>query len=138
MPNSNLATADIQTMFAKVGKGGELLLEHYDSNEFALLCNLLASEGKPGKVIKVTASTRIGEQNFVTCMRLALKAYYGDKPVGLGGVFVIRAGTAKLHCMVRLCSYNLRILICSIEPRADGSQTSPTRHLSQMTRWLSG
>jgi hypothetical protein len=27
-----------------------MVLEHYESNEFALLCNLLVCEGLPGKV----------------------------------------------------------------------------------------
>jgi hypothetical protein len=54
MPNSNLATAEIRTHFAKVGKEGEMILEHYESNEFSLLCNMLASDGRPGPVIKVS------------------------------------------------------------------------------------
>lgn len=29
---------------------GEMVLEHYQSDEFALLANVLASEGKQGKV----------------------------------------------------------------------------------------
>lgn len=33
-------------------------------------------------------------------MREALAIYYGDKPVGIGGVFVIQKGKAKLHIMV--------------------------------------
>ena len=53
MPNSNLATADIQTHYAKVGKKGELVLEHYESNEFGLLCNLLASRTKTKKIINI-------------------------------------------------------------------------------------
>lgn len=35
-------------------------------------------------------------------MRETLKAHYGDKPVGLGGTFLIESGKAKLHVMVSL------------------------------------
>lgn len=55
------------------------MLEHYESNEFGLLGNFLASEGKRGKVLKVTASDRTGEENFVSCLRKGLGAHYGDK-----------------------------------------------------------
>jgi len=33
-------------------------------------------------------------------MREALAAKYGDKTVGMGGVFVIEKGKAKFHIMV--------------------------------------
>ncbi|XP_026501656.1 ester hydrolase C11orf54 homolog [Vanessa tameamea] len=65
----------------------------------ALLGNYLLSEGKPGKVIKVVAKKRIGESNFITAIREALKNHYGEKVVGLGGAFVLRAGAARLHVM---------------------------------------
>lgn len=56
-PNSNLATGEICTHFAKM-KGGKAVLERYMSNEFGLLANLLATEGKPGKVVKVSAQVK--------------------------------------------------------------------------------
>lgn len=78
-----------------------MILEHYDSNEFALLGNFLASEGKQGKasptarprlrvpavsdpcsphqVLRVEASARKGDGNFVTTIRNALSAKYGDQ-----------------------------------------------------------
>ena len=46
------------------------------------------------------AKGRIGEENFVSCMRKALLSQYGENPVGLGGVFQIKTGKAKLHVMV--------------------------------------
>ena len=49
---------------------------------------------------------RTGEENFVSCMRKALGAHYGDKPVALGGAFQIVAGKAKLHVMVRGSLYH--------------------------------
>ncbi|XP_077995627.1 ester hydrolase C11orf54 homolog [Glandiceps talaboti] len=75
------------------------ILEKGKSTDFCLLANLYASEGKPGKVIEVKASTRTGEENFVTCMRKTLKEKYGDLPVGIGGAFLIEKGKAKIHVM---------------------------------------
>ena len=68
------------------------MLQNYQSNEFGLLANLLVSEGKPGMVLKVSASARTGEENFVTAMRKIVGAHYGDKAVGFGGVFLIEKG----------------------------------------------
>ncbi|CAH2222794.1 ester hydrolase C11orf54 homolog [Pelobates cultripes] len=84
---------------------GNCLLEKYKDNhtddEFGLLSNIYASEGKPGKVIEVIVKKRTGEDNFVSCMRNSLKTHYGDKAVGIGGTFVIEEGKAKLHVMPR-------------------------------------
>ncbi|XP_036886591.1 ester hydrolase C11orf54 homolog isoform X3 [Sturnira hondurensis] len=82
---------------------GGCLLEKYSEkcHDFgcALLANLFASEGQPGKVIEVKAKRRTGKLNFVTCMRQTLEKHYGDKPVGMGGTFVIQKGKVKTHIM---------------------------------------
>jgi len=65
----------------------------------ALLGNLFISDGSPGDVLKIECSKRIGEKNFVSCMREILEAAYPDKSLGLGGVFSIRSGSAKFHVM---------------------------------------
>ncbi|KAJ7422399.1 Ester hydrolase C11orf54 like protein [Pitangus sulphuratus] len=79
------------------------LLEKYSSKytdcEFGLLANLYASEGQPGKVIEVKANGRTGELNFVSCLRQTLEKHYGEKPVGMGGTFIIQKGKAKIHIM---------------------------------------
>uniref|UniRef100_A0A8C5LPF1 Chromosome 11 open reading frame 54 n=1 Tax=Leptobrachium leishanense TaxID=445787 RepID=A0A8C5LPF1_9ANUR len=83
--------------------GGCLLEKYRDRNtddEFGLLSNLYASEGKPGKVIEVKAKRRLGEDNFVSCMRKSLRSHYGENAVGIGGTFVVEEGKAKLHVMV--------------------------------------
>ncbi|XP_015265768.1 PREDICTED: ester hydrolase C11orf54 homolog [Gekko japonicus] len=84
-------------------KDGGYLLEKYNTKyhdcEFGLLANLYASEGLPGKVIEVKANRRTGEQNFISCIRKALEKHYGDKPVGMGGTFVMQKGKAKIHVM---------------------------------------
>ncbi|XP_023947505.2 ester hydrolase C11orf54 homolog isoform X2 [Bicyclus anynana] len=74
----------------------------------ALLGNYLLSEGKPGKVIKVVAKKRIGQSNFITAIREALKEHYGDKVVGAGGAFVLRAGRVKHHVMPDFSATPLR------------------------------
>lgn len=83
---------------------GACLLEKYSQkyHDFgcALLANLFASEGQPGKVIEVQAKRRTGELNFVSCMRQTLEEHYGDKPVGMGGTFIVQKGKVKAHIMV--------------------------------------
>ncbi|XP_062526757.1 ester hydrolase C11orf54 homolog isoform X2 [Bombyx mori] len=70
-----------------------------DETRTALLGNYLLTEGKPGKVIKVVAKNRTGKSNFITSIRETLKTHYGDKVVGLGGAFVLRAGRGYFHVM---------------------------------------
>lgn len=97
------------TKIAKVNEeDGYAILENYACREFGLLGNFLISDGNPGKVLKVSASKRTGEENFITCMRHTLARYYGDKPVGLGGVFVIEKGKAKIHVMPRFSETPLK------------------------------
>ncbi|XP_064392081.1 ester hydrolase C11orf54 homolog [Halichondria panicea] len=94
------AVAMNNTHIAKVNtKDGSIQQEKYDSVETGPLVNVLASEGKRGKVFEIKVKCRTGEENFVSCMRKALASCYGDKPVGMGGVFVISQGSAKLHVM---------------------------------------
>lgn len=90
--------------FARINPvGGGCLLEKYCEKyrDFgcALMANLFASEGNPGKVIEVKAKRRTGRHNFVTCMRLTLEKHYGSKPVGMGGTFVVEKGKVKAHIM---------------------------------------
>eukprot|EP00117_Sycon_ciliatum_P040681 scpid56165/ scgid29855/ Ester hydrolase C11orf54 homolog len=101
MPNNLTSDPDKKLSYtARVGETGtECVLEEYKTNEFSLLANLSISRGQPGKVIRVTVSNRSGEKNFVTAMRLALAERYGDKSVGVGGVFQIENGSAKMHIM---------------------------------------
>lgn len=66
----------------------------------ALLGNLFLSEGKSGgKVLKVSCRKRIGEENFISAMRVACTQQFGDKIVGIGGAFVMKEGKAKQHVM---------------------------------------
>lgn len=87
--------------YAKIGEDGNYVLGKLPgtSCEFCLMGNLLISEGKAGKVIKVSAKKRVGSENFVSAMRKALAAKYGTNPVGIGGAFLLAKGKAKLHVM---------------------------------------
>ncbi|XP_010114003.1 PREDICTED: ester hydrolase C11orf54 homolog isoform X3 [Chlamydotis macqueenii] len=55
--------------------------------------------GVNAEVIEVKANGRTGELNFVSCLRQILEKHYGEKPVGMGGTFVIQKGKAKIHIM---------------------------------------
>ncbi|KAF8791779.1 Ester hydrolase C11orf54 like protein [Argiope bruennichi] len=90
---------NINTHVAKLDKDGACeLVKLKDNTQFCLLGNLFISQGKPGKVLKVVAKNRKGSSNFVTTMREALANMF-ESPVGVGGVFVIKSGKAKLHIM---------------------------------------
>lgn len=65
----------------------------------ALLANLFCSNGKPGKVIKVHCTKRLGEDDFIAAIRKTLASQYKDKVVGLGGTFLLKEGIAKQHVM---------------------------------------
>ena len=72
------------------------------TSDFALMANLLVSQGRPGKVLRVEAKQRTGEHNFTDAIRAALLHHYGpNRPVSFGGVFLLRQGQANLHVMVR-------------------------------------
>jgi len=90
-----------ETHVARTVPGGiELSKVPEGETRCALLGNLFLSEGKTGKVLKVTAKKRTGDDNFISSMRLTLASHFTeDKTVGLGGVFILKAGKAKQHVM---------------------------------------
>ncbi|XP_033227004.1 ester hydrolase C11orf54 homolog [Belonocnema kinseyi] len=64
-----------------------------NETRFAVQGNLFLSDGKRGKVLKVYAKKRIGEDSFIASMRRSITNYYGEKKlVGIGGFFVLQAG----------------------------------------------
>ncbi|XP_001352468.3 ester hydrolase C11orf54 homolog [Drosophila pseudoobscura] len=65
----------------------------------ALLLNLFLSQGAPGQVLKISAKQRTGEHNFIECIRKGLEDHYGDRVVGLGGIFLIKKGAVHQHVM---------------------------------------
>ncbi|OAP54592.1 hypothetical protein AYL99_11040 [Fonsecaea erecta] len=67
---------------------------------FAFMCNLFCCDGVPVECLHVTARTRTGPLNFTATIQHALRAAFGDQQlISLGGVFLIKKGTAKLHVM---------------------------------------
>lgn len=90
-----------ETHVARTIPGGiQLSKVPNDETRCALLGNLFLSEGKNGKVLKVNAKNRIGDENFISAMRVTLADYFTlDKTIGLGGVFLLKTGKAKQHVM---------------------------------------
>ncbi|VDK32691.1 unnamed protein product [Taenia asiatica] len=71
-------------------------------NNFGLVGQLLSTEGLPGSVIEVDVTGRLKEGSVYVFLREALTAAYGklDKPVVLGGVFVLTDSKARFHVLV--------------------------------------
>ncbi|KAI8683401.1 DUF1907 domain-containing protein [Fusarium keratoplasticum] len=80
---------------------GGVGVEKSPSLDCALMMNLFGSAGNPGPVLKITARKRTGsERSFTECIRKALHAAYGDQQIiSLGGVVLVKSGTAKYHVM---------------------------------------
>eukprot|EP00108_Taenia_solium_P005830 TsM_000986600 transcript=TsM_000986600 gene=TsM_000986600 len=71
-------------------------------NNFGLVGQLLSTEGLPGSVIEVDVTGRLKEGSVYIFLREALTASYGklDKPVVLGGVFVLTDSKARFHVLI--------------------------------------
>lgn len=75
-------------------------LEQKGSDAFGLMGNFFLSQNKPGKLLKVHVKKRLDGKNYTEAIREVLLQKYGkDKPVSMGGVFLINKGSAKLHIM---------------------------------------
>lgn len=82
----------------KTGKGQ--WNEQINDDRFGLMGNFYLSQNKSGKVLRIEAKKRICKENFTESIRAVLLAKYGqDKPISMGGVFLINKGSAKLHIM---------------------------------------
>ena len=93
------------TRYAKMDKSAaqsqKPVCEKCASADCALMMNLFGSSGHSGPVLRVTARKRTGStKSFTDVIRFALHEHFGDdKPVSLGGVFIIRKGKANFHVM---------------------------------------
>lgn len=88
------------TRYAKVLEGDSVLCEKVGtSTGFALMCNLLGSDGKAGPLLHITAKGRKGQANFTEAIQKAIRDVYGESLISLGGVFVVRSGKIKTHVM---------------------------------------
>ncbi|KAJ5328421.1 hypothetical protein N7452_008811 [Penicillium brevicompactum] len=84
----------------KVDESREPVCEHASTTNCALMINLYGSDGDTGLVLKINAKARMGEKNFTDAIRYGLREAYGDdRPVSLGGVFLLKSGKAKFHIM---------------------------------------
>lgn len=93
------------TYYARIDKSdpsaAKVICERCPSTDCALMMNLYGSAGLPGPVLKITARKRVGAtKSFTDVIRFAIRDHFGDdKPVSLGGVFLIRKGTTNFHVM---------------------------------------
>ncbi|EUB61511.1 Ester hydrolase [Echinococcus granulosus] len=76
-------------------------------NNFGLVGQLLSSEGLPGSVVEVDVAGRLKEGSVYVFLREVLTAAYGklDKPVALGGVFVLTDSKARFHVLPNFPPY---------------------------------
>ena len=74
--------------------------EQEGDDRFGLMGNFYSSQNKQGKVLKIHVKKRIGKENYTEAIRAVLLAKYGqERPISMGGVFLINSGVAKLHIM---------------------------------------
>ena len=52
------------------------------------------------QVLEVKASERSGSANYMSCIKSILAEHYGNKPVALGGTFLVEKSKVKTHVMV--------------------------------------
>ncbi|XP_018574995.1 ester hydrolase C11orf54 homolog isoform X2 [Anoplophora glabripennis] len=102
--NLNIVNGSVEqhSRISKVDQNDENSIQEILPNSesrIALLANLLFSEGKPGKVLKVHVKKRIGPKDFIASIRTVLEEVYKGKLVGLGGAFLIKEGKVKQHVM---------------------------------------
>ncbi|XP_069767522.1 ester hydrolase C11orf54 homolog isoform X2 [Narcine bancroftii] len=69
-----------------------------------LMPNIFTKGNGKDEVVEVRSCRRTGQNNFVSCMRETLEKHFGDKPVGVGGTFLIQKGKAKIHIMPEFSS----------------------------------
>jgi len=89
------------TKYAKVDENGGCVCDAVPGNstDCALMANLFGCDGDTGDVLKIVARSRTGKSNFTSAIQDILQEKYGDQPVSLGGVFLIKKGKAMLHVM---------------------------------------
>jgi hypothetical protein len=98
MPNLSHDQGEVTnlTRFANVD-GERCVCEHVPENstDCALMATLFGREGRTRDVIKIAAKGRTGKLNFLSSIQKALKVF--ERPVSMGGVFLIRKGKAYMH-----------------------------------------
>lgn len=99
--NGKVFRSDCASRYAYVDDTGHgHWKEQHDDDRFGLMGNFYLSQNKQDKVLKIHVMKRLGKDNFTSAIRAVLLTKYGkDKPISLGGVFLINKGSAKLHIM---------------------------------------
>jgi hypothetical protein len=113
------------TYYTKVDKSegmDSVVCARSPTTDCALMCNLYGSSGSSGDVIRITARGRKGDQKaFHECVQQALAKHYGDdRPVSIGGVFLIKKGRAYFHVM----------------PDFPPNDQLPFKDVKQLEQWL--
>ncbi|XP_031627178.1 ester hydrolase C11orf54 homolog [Contarinia nasturtii] len=91
-----------ETHFAALTAGDELcdtVKYPQVQSKFAFLANLFVSEGLRGKVLHVKCKKRTGKSDFITACRNSVGDAFGNKNVGVGGVFLLKNGNAYQHLL---------------------------------------
>ncbi|GAV05857.1 hypothetical protein RvY_15923-2 [Ramazzottius varieornatus] len=102
MANVAVSSAGVvknESRIAKLDKDGKCQIERLQTTNLAILGNFFLSAGEPGKVVEIRAEGRTGSENFVSILRQAVRARYQEKPVGIGGVFLVEKGSLNIHVM---------------------------------------
>ncbi|KAI4596296.1 hypothetical protein KJ359_005425 [Pestalotiopsis sp. 9143b] len=88
------------TRYAKVEENGRVFCgEIGRATGAGLMCNLFGCDGQAGPLLHIKAKGRLGPDSFTQSIQVALRKRYEDRLISLGGVFVMRAGKARLHVM---------------------------------------
>ena len=99
--NDNFITNEQKSIIAMVGKNKECIAKNYSASKHGGLGNVFYTDGKQGKVIKVTIKGRSGEQGSLpqairTALLENLELKVNDH-LGLAGVFRVLKGKIKSH-----------------------------------------
>mmetsp|Transcript_10735 Transcript_10735/g.32864 ORF Transcript_10735/g.32864 Transcript_10735/m.32864 type:complete len:319 (-) Transcript_10735:61-1017(-) len=101
MPCEDVDAKSRSTHVAKLDDGGQCVLQAYDHGRMGFLGNLFLSEGKGGKVLKISVTSRRPDKtgDFTAALRSALGRAFPGRAIGLGGAFKMISGRFKAHVM---------------------------------------
>jgi len=114
---ANLADGKSGSVSARVLEDKKCCAEAYPSLFHGGLMNLHVTDGTAGKVLKVKAKARVGEQRSLSqTLRRGLQVFPGA--VGLGGAFKVLQGKVKAHVNPDQCAcppgyYNVDEMKCT-------------------------
>uniref|UniRef100_A0A1B6MUE0 DUF1907 domain-containing protein n=1 Tax=Graphocephala atropunctata TaxID=36148 RepID=A0A1B6MUE0_9HEMI len=103
LANALISKGEVQSLnrIAKVtdenDRGYTIQFLPKNETKFVLMANLFASNGKPGKVLKINCKNRIKDEDFPAAVRKCLAEKFKDKPLGLGGVFLVEGSKVRQH-----------------------------------------